>query len=157
MAGAPSAPDDELDRYLADVIAAEAQNRNAWYFGTERLRPTRTNKRFLASMIRSADSHNQRQEQAQARERRAPSRPRCRSERRVEFCRAVELHERRGSSTKSKPDATAPPSGHSRLRRSQSPPHHRAPAPSRRRSPSPDAPIGPRPAREWDRGKGLYF
>ncbi|WFC96550.1 hypothetical protein MBRA1_003211 [Malassezia brasiliensis] len=81
-------PDDELDAYIAEMILAEAQAKEEAYarrgpaaeaFANTTARsapPARTNKRFLATMIRSVDAHNQRQEanEAQASQRRAHAR-----------------------------------------------------------------------------------
>ena len=75
-AGVPaSVPDHEIDRYIADILAAEARQYDAAYrsVGTaayrpqecvrpQRAGPMRTNTRFLASMLRNADSHNTRKE-----------------------------------------------------------------------------------------------
>lgn len=64
--------DDALDDYITELIIEEARMKDPAYqreyqrftaaeISTRpRELPTRTNKRFLASMIRNADSHNQR-------------------------------------------------------------------------------------------------
>lgn len=75
-AGRPRIPDhvkdDELDDYITSLILEEArmkdpayqreyQQRSGVTAAAPRIPPNRTNKRFLSSMIRSADSFNQRQ------------------------------------------------------------------------------------------------
>ena len=64
--------DDALDDYITELIVEEARMKDPAYqreyqrsaaariFARPREPSTRTNKRFLASMIRNADSHNQR-------------------------------------------------------------------------------------------------
>ena len=64
--------DDALDDYITELIIEEARMKDPAYqreyqrstaariFAPPREPSTRTNKRFLASMIRNADSHNQR-------------------------------------------------------------------------------------------------
>ncbi|WFD03366.1 hypothetical protein MOBT1_002055 [Malassezia obtusa] len=65
-------PDDELDEYIAEMILSDARAKELAYERrgvaayTQPSPAARTNKRFLASMIRSVDSHNQRQEASEA-------------------------------------------------------------------------------------------
>lgn len=72
----PSVLDEDIDRYIADMLVAEGQKREEAYreVGTDayrtrepqNIRPvhcagsSRTNTRFLAAVLRNADSHNAR-------------------------------------------------------------------------------------------------
>ncbi|PKI84907.1 hypothetical protein MVES_000810 [Malassezia vespertilionis] len=135
-----SVPDDALEEYIAEMILQEARQKDKAYreqgisaFRAPDLRPGRTNKRFLASTIRNADSHNQRQETHEAR--------------RGSARKAVRMHSDRLRGYKYGTDAKDTP-GRGLERRTARP---RA---TGRRSTSPD--VGPMPAprvREWDLGK----
>ncbi|KAI3628988.1 hypothetical protein CBS9595_000060 [Malassezia furfur] len=182
-------PDDELDAYITEMILAEAQASEAAYarrgpaaeaFASTSARsapPARTNKRFLATMIRSVDAHNQRQEanEAQASQRRAHARTadhragvrhaRAGLDRFVQRALADRSGTRAGREASPERPTRAPTERtRSTSRWDQGPDdtatdvarRRNAPPPSRR-SPSSEPEIGPQPAppvRLWDLGKG---
>lgn len=185
-------PDDELDEYIAEMILSDARAKELAYerrgvaaytqYVCHSRRPSpaaRTNKRFLASMIRSVDSHNQRQEASEAQAAQRRVRDRRDTGTRELFQRSVprellgrtDRHSRK--STGHPLEDRGEPSRARSLSRWDQPPGEPRPRASRwdqgpqdnydtrrsrrrSRSPSSEPEIGPQPAppvRQWDLGK----
>lgn len=179
-------PDDELDAYITEMILAEARANEEAYarrgpaaeaFASASARsapPARTNKRFLATMIRSVDAHNQRQEASEAQASRNRTHARAADDRaglrhaRAGLDRFVQraLADRAGARTLREASPERTPRTHTQPARATSrwdqrpsdaerTPRRDAPPPLRR-APSSSPEIGPQPAppvRQWDLGK----